>query len=53
MPDCTMFHIEDNQKLFLFVSVFPQTFLTFMGSHLVSFSLFPAWHSRYLLITLR
>lgn len=41
----TMFHIEDQVLLFLFMSVFPQTFFTFMGRHLVPFSLFSARHS--------
>jgi hypothetical protein len=31
--------------LFLLVSVFPQTFFTLVGRHLMSLLLFPAWHS--------
>ncbi len=30
--------------LFLLVTVLPQTFFTFVGSHLMTFSLLTAWH---------
>ena len=31
-------------KLFLFVSIFSQTFFSFMSGHFMSFSFFTAWH---------
>ena len=31
-------------RLFLLMSVLPQAFFTLVGSHFMSFSLFPAWH---------
>jgi hypothetical protein len=41
--------VTTTDLLLLLMSVLPQTLFAFMGGHLMSFSLFTAWHEDYFL----